>query len=259
MIVGARREAPLVIGVGDGRAASSPPRPGVPAETRQLHAVEDGEIVDGHPRRVRFDAPARRPREPQEVTGRRSRRKGRLPDFMLKEIHEQPHAVADTLAAGSRRPHALADIGDSTPSSRTSGAIVHHRLRHLASRRAGRPLRDRALGARPVEVDIASEFRYRDPCRRRATSWSASAQSGETADTLAAIRLAREQGATVLAIANVVGSRSPRDADASSTRAPGPRSASPRPRPSPRRSPRSPARGQTGAVARHARRRGCAA
>ena len=90
----------------------------------------------------------------------------------------------------------------------------------------------------PVEMDIASEYRYRDPVVGPEDLVIGITQSGETADTLAAMRLARERGAKVLAITNIMGSQATRDSDTVLTRAPGSRSGSRRRRPSSARSPR---------------------
>ena len=143
--------------------------------------------------------------------------KGGYETFMLKEIHEQADAVAETIADRTARGDGV-DLGDlGTIDDDVPARLPAHRrrrLRHLLPRRPDRPLRDRGVGARR-----ASRWTSR-PSTATATRWSAPAtssigitQSGETADTLAAMRLARERGATVLAVTNIMGSQATRDAD----------------------------------------------
>ena len=143
------------------------------------------------------------------------REKSGYPSFMLKEINEQPQAVAETLA--DRLVHAdrveLGDIGIDED--------VLAKARRLVIVACGTSYHAGLVGryaieewARlPVEMDIASEYRYRNPVVGPDDLVVGISQSGETADTLAAMRLARERGATVLAITNMLGSQATRDAD----------------------------------------------
>ena len=156
-------------------------------------------------------------REPEEVTwDEDAAEKGGYPTFMLKEIHEQPDAVAETIT--DRLPTLegvdLSDLELSDDLLRNIERIVivacgtayHAGL-------VGRYAVEQWARV-PVEMDIASEYRYREPVHRPNDLVIGVTQSGETADTLAAMRLARESGSTVLAITNVMGSQATRDADA---------------------------------------------
>ena len=134
---------------------------------------------------------------------------------MLKEIHEQPDAVAETIT--DRLPELDRSISPSS-SSPTSSSPSMRRIVIVA---CGTSYHAGLVGryaieqwARvPVEMDIASEYRYRDPVVGADDLVIGITQSGETADTLAAMRLARERGATVMAVTNIMGSQATRDAD----------------------------------------------
>ncbi|MFC9649265.1 MULTISPECIES: glutamine--fructose-6-phosphate transaminase (isomerizing) [unclassified Streptomyces] len=219
VVVGARRNSPLVVGVGDGESFLASDVAAFIAHTRsaielgQDQVVElrrDGVVVtdfDGAPAEVRsyhvdWDASAAE--------------KGGYDYFMLKEIAEQPKAVADTLlgridAEGSltldevRIPAAVLREADKVVivacgTAFHAGLIAKYAIEHWTRM--------------PCEVELASEFRYRDPILDRRTLVIAISQSGETMDTLMALRHAREQGARVLAICNTNGSTIPRESDA---------------------------------------------
>ena len=135
---------------------------------------------------------------------------------MLKEIFEQPNAVRDTmlgrvsLDSGAVFLDEIAISGRRPQGDRQGDAAG---VRHVVARRAGRQVHDRGAGQLPVEVDYGSEFRYRDPIVSAQTLAVAITQSGETADTLAALREAKGKGARSLAICNVVGSMATREAE----------------------------------------------
>ncbi|MFE4367294.1 glutamine--fructose-6-phosphate transaminase (isomerizing) [Streptomyces sp. NPDC056835] len=219
VVVGARRNSPLVVGVGDGESFLASDVAAFIAHTRsaielgQDQVVElrrDGVVVtdfDGAPAEVRsyhvdWDASAAE--------------KGGYDYFMLKEIAEQPKAVADTLlgridAEGSltldevRIPASVLREADKVVivacgTAFHAGLIAKYAIEHWTRM--------------PCEVELASEFRYRDPILDRRTLVIAISQSGETMDTLMALRHAREQGAKVLAICNTNGSTIPRESDA---------------------------------------------
>jgi glutamine---fructose-6-phosphate transaminase (isomerizing) len=218
-LLGARKECPLVVGIGEGEAFLASAIPAFLADTRTAMPVENGEIVEIEAGSVRVTDLAGNPveRETEEVAwDADAAEKGGYETFMLKEIHEQADAVAETVT--DRLPRSdgvdLADVDLSDEFLRG--------LRRIVIVACGTSYHAGLVGryaieewARvPVEMDIASEYRYRNPVIGPGDLVIGMTQSGETADTLAAMRLAREAGATVLAITNIMGSQATRDADA---------------------------------------------
>jgi len=219
VIVGARRNSPLVVGRGAGENFLGSDVSAFIAHTR--HAVELGqdqvvEIRAGRIEVTTFDGAPAEVREYEVDWDASAAEKGGYDYFMLKEIHEQPKAVADTLLGridddghlkldemrlsdeDLREIDKVVIIGCGT--AYHSGLIAKYSIEHWTRI--------------PAEVEVASEFRYRDPILGRQTLVIAISQSGETMDTLMAIRHAREQGSRVLAICNVNGSTIPRESDA---------------------------------------------
>ena len=217
VLVGARKECPLVVGIGDGESFIASAIPAFLSSTRRVQLVEDDELVVVTPQGTRFLDPSgtEKPREVKEVDwDEATAEKGGYETFMLKEIHEQADAVAETVAdrvAGDRVE--LGDIGISDEELT--------KLRRIVIVACGTSYHAGLVGryamewwARvPVEIDIASEFRYRNPVIDERDLVIGITQSGETADTLAAMRLARERGAKVIAVTNIMGSQATRDAD----------------------------------------------
>jgi glutamine---fructose-6-phosphate transaminase (isomerizing) len=218
-LVGARKECPLVAGIGEGEAFLASAIPAFLADTRTAMPIENGEIVEIEAGAVKLtDAegnPVQRP--PEEVTwDADAAEKGGYETFMLKEISEQADAVAETIA--DRLPDTdgvdLSDVELSDDFLRD--------LRRIVIVACGTSYHAGLVGryaieewARvPVEMDIASEYRYRNPVIGPGDLVVGITQSGETADTLAAMGLAKEAGATVLAVTNIMGSQATRDADA---------------------------------------------
>jgi glucosamine--fructose-6-phosphate aminotransferase (isomerizing) len=188
------------------------------SETRNVQLVHDGEIVAVTPTGSRFIAPdgSDIEREVDRVDwDDEQAEKGGYETFMLKEIHEQADAVAETIA-GRLGEHGveLGDLGE------ISDEFLKD-MRRVVIVACGTSYHAGLVGRyaiewwsrRPVEMDIASEFRYRNPVLSERDLVIGISQSGETADTLAAMRLARERGAKVLAITNIQGSQATRDSD----------------------------------------------
>jgi glutamine---fructose-6-phosphate transaminase (isomerizing) len=217
-LVGARKECPLVAGVGEGEAFLASAIPAFLAETREAVAIENDEIVSIDASGVHItDAegnPVERGREEISWDEAAAEKDG-YETFMLKEIHEQADAVAETIA--DRLPD---DEGVDLSELELEEEYLRG-VQRIVIVACGTSYHAGLVGryaieewARvPVEMDIASEYRYRNPVIGERDLVIGITQSGETADTLAAMRLARENGAKVLAVTNVMGSQATRDAD----------------------------------------------
>jgi glutamine---fructose-6-phosphate transaminase (isomerizing) len=219
LIVGTRHEAPLVVGVGDGEMFFASAIPAFLAHTKRMSALEDGDIVcltaegavfcdtDGDPLERRVDD------VPWDDD---AAEKGVYETFMLKEIHEQSAAIADTLA-GRLLPDGSIDLsevglGDDLLRRMRRISIVACGTSYHAGLIASYALEQ--LARVPVQIEVASEFRYKYPVLDSDTLVIGITQSGETLDTLMSMRASRGAGATVLALTNVMGSQATRDADA---------------------------------------------
>jgi glucosamine--fructose-6-phosphate aminotransferase (isomerizing) len=218
-LVGARKECPLVAGVGEGETFLASAIPAFLADTRVAVPIENGELVEIEAGEVRITDTEGNPieREPEEVDwDAEAAEKGGFETFMLKEIHEQADAVAETLA--DRLP---GDEGVDLSDVALDDDFLRG-LQRIVIVACGTSYHAGLIGryaieewARvPVEMDIASEYRYRNPVVGPGDLVVGITQSGETADTLAAMRLASEAGAKVLAVTNIMGSQATRDADA---------------------------------------------
>jgi glutamine---fructose-6-phosphate transaminase (isomerizing) len=217
-LVAARQECPLIVGIGEGETFVASAIPAFLAQTRNVLGLKNGEIVTVTPEGARIIEVDGTPvdREIEEVTwDEEAAEKGGYPTFMLKEIHEQPDAVAETIT--DRLPEA--DHVDLSELELEPDFVKD--LRRIVIVACGTSYHAGLIGryaieqwARiPVEMDIASEYRYREPVVGPNDLVIGITQSGETADTLAAMRLARERGAKVMALTNVMGSQATRDAD----------------------------------------------
>jgi glutamine---fructose-6-phosphate transaminase (isomerizing) len=216
-LVGARLQCPLLVGAGEGEMFLASAATAFLSETRKIQLIDDGEVVSITPKGARFlDVEnGELEREILEVDwDEDAAEKSGYETFMLKEIYEQPDAVKETL--GDRVRHGrlvLENLG------LTDQELQN--LRRIVILACGTAYHSGVVGryiieewARiPVEPDIASEWRYRNPVLSKDTLVIGISQSGETADTLAAMRLAREKGARTLAITNMMGSQITREVD----------------------------------------------
>jgi glucosamine--fructose-6-phosphate aminotransferase (isomerizing) len=218
IVAGTRREAPLVVGLGEGETFLASAIPAFLSHTRRIVVVEDGDIVVVDAEGAAFTDLAGHGivREESLVTwDADAAEKGGYETFMLKEINEQPEALRDTLA-GRLRDDGSVDLGEvrldeSLLRGLTRIFIVACGTSYHAGLIASYAIEQ--LARVPVQIDVASEFRYRRPVLDPDTLVIGITQSGETHDTLAAMRLAREGGSPVLALTNVMGSQATRDAD----------------------------------------------
>jgi glucosamine--fructose-6-phosphate aminotransferase (isomerizing) len=214
-VIAAKTASPLVIGIGEGEMFLASDAPAILEYTRQVIVLGDGEIARLTRQGVTITDVDGRPieRQPRTITWSVAEaEKGGYPHFMLKEIYEQPRAVTDTL-----RGRLLVDGNDAVldglellPVPRRVVLLACGTSYHAGL--VGKFLVE-AAARLPVEVDLASEFRYRDPVVGPDDLVVGISQSGETADTLAAIREAKSRGARTLAICNVVDSAIPRASD----------------------------------------------
>ena len=218
MILASRKESPLIIGVGQGENIVASDIPAVLEFTREIIVLHDGEIAivsAGGVDVVDLDGTAVEPEMMHVEWDLDAAEKGGYEDFMLKEIFEQPKAIRDTLLGrmGDDGQIQLSEL-QMTPAEIASMSRVYI-IACGTSLHAGLVAKNlvEQWARIPVEVQCSSEFRYADPIVDDLTLVVAITQSGETADTLAGVREARERGAKVIAITNVVGSRVTRESD----------------------------------------------
>jgi len=241
-LVGARLNGPLIAGLGEGENFLASDIPAILRHTRQVIIIEEGEIVEVTANSVAITTLAGAPvsRQPMHVDWDiESAEKGGYPHYFVKEIHEQPHAIQRAMLGRIvEQQGALTLRLPELDRLVASGALDG--IKRIAIVACGTSLHAGLLGKYaierlagiPVEVSVASEYRYADPIVGPDTLCIALTQSGETTDTLAATRLAREHGAPVIALTNIVGSAITRVADAVLYLQADPRSASRRPKPS---------------------------
>ena len=216
-IFAVKKESPLIVGWGEGENFVASDIPALLKYTRDYSVLEEGDLAVVTAQGIRFYNVFGEPVERQRLTAdwdQEAAEKGGYPHFMLKEINEQPAAITATVSPR---------VEDGMPDLRIP-ELTDERLRsigtvHLVA--CGTAMHAGMVGkaaietlARvPAEVDIASEFRYRDPILNKDDLVIIIRQSGETSDTLAALKLAKSRGVPVLAIVNVVGSSIARAAD----------------------------------------------
>ena len=219
VLLGARRGSPLVAGLGNGETFLASDVSPIVAHTRKVIYMRDGDIVTVSGGAVSVMAngkPVRRPGSTVDWSAEAAER-GKFPHYMLKEIHEQPERVEDVLRR-TLRPSQGTVIFEESALSNTELARIRRLLLVACGTSWHASLTGEyvieSLARLPVEVECASEMRYRNRPLEKDTLLVSLSQSGETADTLAAIRLARSQGLSALAIVNVAGSTIARESDA---------------------------------------------
>src|SRR5690554_5963260 len=218
-VVGARHDSPLVVGLGDGENFLGSDVAAFIAHTREALELGQDQVVTITPESVTVTDFDGAPVEARRFTvdwDAAAAEKGGFASFMDKEIHDQPHAVADTLLGRTDLDGALQldEIRISEAVLRSVDKIVVIACGTAAYAGHVAKYAIEHWCRIPVEVELAHEFRYRDPVVNEKTLVVAISQSGETMDTLMAVRHAREQGAKVLAICNTHGSTIPRESDA---------------------------------------------
>ena len=216
-IIAVRKDSPLIVGLGEGESFIASDIPAVLNHTRDVYLLEDNEFViltkDGV--ELRMEDGEKIEKEIYHVTWNvDAAEKSGYEDFMLKEIHEQPKAVRDTLAGkialGKEITLDNVKFTKEELENYDKVYIVACGTAYHAGV-VGKAVIEK-LSKIPVEIDVASEFRYREPLITNKTLIIVVSQSGETADTLAVLRDGKRQGARVLAITNVVGSSVSREA-----------------------------------------------
>ena len=219
LIVAARRVSPLIVGKTDGLGLVASDIPAILAHTREVYSLDDDQLAEVRPGQLSVTTMSGESVELAPIRiewDLEAAEKGGYDDFMMKEIHEQPRAVADTLL-GRLLPGGTLHLDEVRMSddelrgvdkifvvacgtSYYAGMVAKYALEHWARL--------------PTEIDISSEFRYRDPVLDSRTLVVGISQSGETVDTLQAMREAKQWNAKVLVVSNVVDSSMAREADA---------------------------------------------
>ena len=217
-LIAVRKESPLIIGVGKEENFIASDIPALLEHTRDVYFIENGEVVVLTKDNVTIFDENRNlvTREVKHIDWDMSAAtKAGYPHFMLKEIHEQPQAIRDTVKHRLQQDGTVS-LGDVAWTKELLQDI--HKIYIVAcgtaynAGRVGKVALERLTGI-PVETDLASEFRYRDPFVNEHTLLILVSQSGETADTLAALREGKRKGARIFSVTNVIGSSIARESD----------------------------------------------
>ncbi|HUQ43470.1 MAG TPA: glutamine--fructose-6-phosphate transaminase (isomerizing) [Candidatus Limnocylindria bacterium] len=218
-LIGARKDVPLVVGVGEGESFLASDVAAILAHTRRVIFLEEGDVADLTPGRITITDVEGRPMERviDEIAWTvEAAEKGGYEHFMLKEIHEQPEALRQSMTGRLLRagriqvPELEPVIGAVQAATRVElvacGTASYAAMIGAAAIQAFTDL--------PARVTVGSEFRYEPPPLDEKVLVIAVTQSGETADTIAPVRLARERGCAIIAVTNTLGSAITREADA---------------------------------------------
>ncbi len=218
-IIAVRKDNPLIVGKGDGENLIASDVPALLEYTRNVYYLDDMEIAVLYKDRVDFfdEYGTKHGKDFSRVDWDiSSAEKGGYEHFMLKEIHEQPKALANTLRARIKtyasKAINLDEIGFNSGWAKAERVVITACGTAWHAGVVGKYIFEYFAGI-PTDVDIASEYRYRNPILNPDNIFIIISQSGETADTLAAMRMAKKAGAKIIAVTNVVGSTLAREAD----------------------------------------------
>ena len=213
----ARKDSPMIIGVADGNCYIASDVPAILKYTRNVYYIgnmELGRLADGKATFYNLDGDEIQKELVEIKWDAEAAEKGGYEHFMMKEIHEQPKAILDTMNSKMKDGRIdLTDVGLSEDDIKNISQVIIVACGSAYHTGVVTQYVMEDLARIPVRVELASEFRYRRPILNKNDLVIVVSQSGETADTLAGLRLAKEQGVKTLGIVNVVGSSIAREAD----------------------------------------------